>query len=82
MTLFEAVVFLADYIEPTRKYAECRELHDFVHENLSCGGERILRRALIRCIENTLAHIEGEPDDDTVKTLNYLQSGEKMPRTL
>ena len=82
LTMFEAIVFLADYIEPTRKYAECRELHDFVHENLSCGGERILRRALIRCIENTLAHIEGEPDDDTVKTLNYLQSGGKMPRTL
>ena len=82
MTVFEAIVFLADYIEPTRKYAECRAVHDYIHEHLCSEKECALRCALIRCIENTLEHIEGEPDADTVETLRYLQSGRTMPRTL
>ena len=82
MTVFEAIVFLADYIEPTRKYAECRALFSRVHETLPDGGIRALRSALIECIENTLRHISGTPDGDTLEALYSLRRGDEMPLTI
>ena len=87
MTMFESIVFLADYIEPTRKYESCRRLYGFIHDNLASGGEDILRRALMECMAQTVTYLSEsghgtDIDENTVSALEYLKRCGSLPRTL
>lgn len=56
MSLLDKLLFIADYIEPTREYAACKDLRDFFYA--SQEGEDIfvhLDKTLLRSFDNTIA---------------------------
>ena len=65
--LFEKLIFLSDYIEPTRSYPACRALYDTVFGELSAlskngtltksRAERVLNRAVLQSLEDTYTHL-------------------------
>ena len=62
MNLYEKIIFLADYIEETRKYPACIELREtFFSANPVNMTEderhRHLDRAVLKAMENTLSHL-------------------------
>ena len=62
MSLYEKIIFLADYIEETRTYSACIELReDFFSANPVKMTEeerhRHLDRAVLKAMENTLSHL-------------------------
>lgn len=65
MSLYEKIIFLADYIDETRTYPSCvalrNEFFDAEPQNMS-GEERIahLDRVILKAIENTLSHLRAE----------------------
>lgn len=68
MTLLEKIVWLADYIEPTRDFDEVEPVRALAYEDLD--------RALALALQNTLEHIERKgktPYQDTVEACRYLQ---------
>ncbi len=83
MTVLEAVVFLADYIEPTRTHETCRTLRAFFHEEIerAVGTEAklgVLRLAVMRSLSDTIAFVSGnggELDPQTSEALLYFKSG-------
>lgn len=79
MTLFETLIFLADYIEEKRAYESCatvrREFFDADIANMT-DEERLIHlyRAVITVIDNTMAHLvsAGEyVDPNSVECRNY-----------
>ncbi len=65
MSIFEKIIFLADYIDETRVYPSCIALRNefFAAKPESMNyGERVrhLDRAALRSIEDTLAHLRGK----------------------
>lgn len=64
MNIFEKIIYLADYIEETRKYEECIQLREYYHQEAEkCKKEkRSLKEALNRTLERsfkmTLSHLE------------------------
>ncbi|MBR1477973.1 MAG: bis(5'-nucleosyl)-tetraphosphatase (symmetrical) YqeK [Lachnospiraceae bacterium] len=67
MGLLEKIVFIADYIEPSRdKAPNLEEIRRLSFENID--------RAVIRVLEDTIKHLKegsGEMDDMTLKTYEY-----------
>ena len=62
MSIFEKIIFLADFIDETRAYPNCIALrNDFFAAKPECmdHGERVrhLDRAALRSIDDTLAHL-------------------------
>lgn len=65
MSIFEKIIFLADYIDETRVYPSCITLrNDFFAAKPECMDyeERVrhLDRAALRSIDDTLAHLRGK----------------------
>ena len=65
MSIFEKIIFLADFIDETRVYPNCIALrNDFFAAKPECmdHGERVrhLDRAALRSIDDTLAHLRGK----------------------
>jgi nicotinate-nucleotide adenylyltransferase len=63
MTLLEKIIYLADYIEPTRKYEGCKRLREkFFSLCEKAKGNDDLRyaidRVILDSIEETLSHLE------------------------
>lgn len=58
MSLIDKLLFIADYIEPTREHAVCKYLREFFY---SCpSGEDIfahLDKTLLRSFDNTIEHL-------------------------
>jgi len=74
MTLYEKLLFLADYIEPTRKYEECQKLREFFYTDTQNVQKRLDRSVLIS-LRNTLAHLlqKNEPiHPETLNAYNFL----------
>jgi HD superfamily phosphohydrolase YqeK len=62
MTEFDEIIFLADFIEETRKYPACIKLREFVFGNMKEGHTeaniRILHRAVISAIDSTVSNLK------------------------
>lgn len=72
MTTLEKVIYLADYIEPTRDFPGVEELRRVVYEDLD--------RGLLRGLEMTVKEMEdwGNPvHEDTLQARDYLRAQQK-----
>lgn len=71
MSLLEKIVWLSDYIEPSRKQApNLPEIRRIAFENLD--------KALVMALENTLSYLKGgnmEIDSMTQKTYDFYKNG-------
>ena len=79
MTVFETIVYLADYIEDTRTFPDCVELRRYFRDGISENADRdlLLCRTMIRSFDMTVSNLldEGAPvDNDTVQARNYFIS--------
>ena len=59
MTLPEKIVFLSDFIEPTRTYSACCEVRDWFFSELMTTDNReaLLERALLRVLDFTVSFL-------------------------
>ena len=61
MTVFDKILFLADYIEPTRRYDACLSLRKHFYEELDARGATdavgVLDRAVMTAVCQTLTHL-------------------------
>lgn len=88
MTVFEAIVFIADYIEPTRKHESCRRCREYFHSHIvnaknADEATAVLTEAVYMSLRDTLQHIESTHkmlDPDTAKAAQYLQNGGVLRR--
>ncbi len=77
MSVFECIVYLADYIEETRTFSDCLELRQYFYGMLDCGTlskEEVLRLTMIKSFDMTIKCLieENAPIDiDTVSARNY-----------
>ncbi|MBQ8288800.1 MAG: bis(5'-nucleosyl)-tetraphosphatase (symmetrical) YqeK [Clostridia bacterium] len=76
MTLFDKLLFLADYIEPTRKFEDCiRVRRYFYEESVDQPLEKRLNATLLLAFDLTIAGLieEGRPiHPQTIKSRNFL----------
>ncbi len=79
MTLFDEIIFVADYIEDTRKYPECIKAREALFSSFDKKSRRNNILALHRCalaeIINTESHLlkKGEPlNSRTAKSKEYI----------
>ncbi len=61
MTVFDELLYLADYIEPTRTYAECIALRERFWEGYRTAEDKLshLHETLLFALESTAKEIEG-----------------------
>ena len=77
MTLFEALIYLADYIEPTRTFEDCIKLREYFYENIEKdNGDKfeVLRKTLILSFDMTIKNLIEENkqiDNDSIEVRNY-----------
>ena len=69
MSLFDALIYLADYIEKTRTFEDCVKLRRFFYTNLENGEDdklEVLRKTLILSFDYTIKNLidEGLPIDN------------------
>lgn len=80
MSLFEAIIYLADYIEETRTFADCIELRRYFYDNVSKAHSyedklEVLRSTLVLSFDMTIKNLldEGKVVDYyTMSARNYL----------
>ena len=85
MTVFEAIVYLADYIEETRTFADCVELRRYFYDNIGKAHSyedklEVLRSTLVLSFDMTIRNLldEGKVVDFyTMSARNYLIINEK-----
>ena len=81
MTVFEAIVYLADYIEETRTFPDCVELREYFYSELSGSGKpkiEVLRQTMIKSFDMTVKNLieeNGLIDSDTISARNYFVRG-------
>lgn len=78
MSAFEAIVYLADYIEETRTFADCMTLRQYFYSRIDMEGtakkDIILRDTMILSFDMTIRNLmdEGGPiDHDTIAARNW-----------
>ncbi len=82
MSLFESIVYLADYIEPTRTFADCVALRRFFWEKISDATDvdsrmEVLRQTMVLSFDMTIRQLLEEGalvDRDTVDARNWFLS--------
>ena len=85
MSLFEAIIYLADYIEETRTFADCIELRKYFYDNIDKAHSyedklEVLRSTLILSFDMTIRNLLDEKkvvDFYTMSARNYLITNEK-----
>ena len=85
MTLFETLIYLADYIEPTRTFEDCVKLRDYFYKNIEKAKNRdekldVLRKTMIYSFTLTIEGLIEENhyiDNDTILARNYFLKNEK-----
>lgn len=84
MSLFEALVYLADYIEETRTFGDCVRLREYFYTSLDENGkakEEALISTMIMSFDMTVANLisEGAPiDSDTIGARNFYIEKSRM----
>ena len=86
MTLFEAIIYLADYIEETRTFEDCIILRNFFYENLENATSHeekieVLRKTMIFSFNLTIKNLidENKPIDfDTISARNYFVNSKSV----
>lgn len=86
MTLFESIIYLADYIEETRTFDDCINLRNFFYKNLDnannyCEKIEVLRKTMVYSFDLTIKNLinEGKTiDKETIKARNFFISCEKV----
>jgi len=77
MSLFESLVYLADYIEKNRTFGDCKKLRRYFYKNLKKGKDdkfEVLRKTLILSFDMTIKNLIKEDqkiDKDTIEVRNY-----------
>lgn len=82
MTLFEAIVYLADYIESTRTFEDCAVLRHFFYEKMSSAKTvedrmEVLRQTMVLSFDMTIRQLIAEGalvDRDTIDARNWFLS--------
>ena len=82
MTLFEAIVYLADYIESTRTFEDCVMLRRFFYEKMSSAKTvedrmEVLRQTMVLSFDMTIRQLIAEGalvDRDTIDARNWFLS--------
>lgn len=79
MTMFEAIVYLADYIEETRTFPDCVRLREFFWGGISSGEEPIghFYKTMVLSFDMTVKGLiedRAPIDRDTVEARNYFLS--------
>jgi predicted HD superfamily hydrolase involved in NAD metabolism len=82
MTIFEAIIFLADYIEETRTFDDCIAVRKYFYDKISSCSDKIkvLRDTMIYAFDLTIKGIiddGGVIDSHTVAARNYFIISEK-----
>lgn len=83
MTVFDAVIFIADYTEATRRYDSCRKCREMLHTSLDKSRDRdeavrALADAVGMSLADTLMHVKEKGsalDCDTVEALRFIEEG-------
>ena len=79
MTVFEAIIYLADYIEAGRTFSDCLTLREFFYKNIGNAKKsddklEVLRKTMLFSFNLTIKNLieEGKKIDfDTIKARNY-----------
>ncbi len=82
MSLFEAVIYLADYIEETRDFKDCIRLRKYFYDNIENANSyedkiQVLRKTMIYSFDLSIKNLidEGKRiDKDTINARNYFVS--------
>ncbi len=82
MTLFEALIYLADYIEETRTFEDCIKLRNYFYDGIKKANNydekiEVLRKTMVLSFDLTIKNLidEGKRiDKDTVNARNYFIS--------
>ena len=86
MTLFEAIIYLADYIEETRTFEDCIKLRNYFYDNIKNADTydekiEVLRKTMVISFDYTIKNLidEGKRiDKDTINARNYFVSGKNV----
>ena len=86
MTLFEAIIYLADYIEDTRTFEDCVKLREYFYKNIEKASSdeqkiEVLRKTMVLSFDFTIKNLIDEGkliDFDTIKARNYFISAKKV----
>ncbi len=86
MTVFEAIVFLADYIEPTRTHEKCVALRNELYGRLADSEneterEKSFNAAVLCALDNTITYLVSKKaviDPDTISARNYYLSEKEL----
>lgn len=73
MTDEEKILYIADYIEPTRNFEECKTARKYFYSHEK--NKRLLDDTMILCLKQTMAELKEENKhihEDTIKAYNYL----------
>ena len=84
MTVFEAVIYLADYIEPGRRHESCRKLREFFYSDDGGDAAGHLIDAMIRSFDMTIGYLLESGsliDADTISARNWFVYLRKEGRT-
>ncbi len=77
MTVFDSILYLADYIEDTRTFPDCVELRSFFWDAYNADNSKlqsIFRKTMIKSFDMTICGLVSEGaliDKDTVDARNY-----------
>ncbi len=79
MTLFEMIIYLADYIEKGRTFEDCVVLRKYFYDNISLAKTydeklEVLRKTMVYSFDMTIKNLilEGKQiDSDTINARNY-----------
>lgn len=76
MTVFEAIIYLADYIEETRDFDDCVRVRRYFYDRIACGEEpgTVLTDTMIYSFDLTIELLLKDGaiiDSDTIRARNY-----------
>ena len=79
MSLFESIIYLADYIEAGRTFYDCVKLREFFYDNIKSANSmedklEVLRKTMLLSFDLTIKNLIDENkkiDFDTISARNY-----------
>ncbi len=77
MNIFEKIVFISDYIEPSRKHECCIKARDMLYSGLKSGCDKteLLNSVIVYSIDRTISRLLelSKPiDENTISARNYI----------